>query len=315
MTDEEFYAQLRKLISRNISEDDPEMVALLNERANSTKNANSKEATENLKYKESTNNAHPYISEDKFREAYLKLLSQNVSEDDPEMIALLEQRAESQKIHNNNKLDKKNKSHIIIDTHGNYFLLDSKLQIIDTIYTNPILNIITKKHNLRTFRKQLNSDFKKYKKHCKKSNITMDSDFVNMHKAMKYYLKLCPDADYNILDLIRLNFYKMDSSYENYQSMCAEYLHELAKTTYGNLDNMPFGIYFSTDDYVTNNHKYISYQFDGKSNPVETFRNIYYQKNGNPYSLEDYRCYDAIGKYNPQFTHIRNIQINSFNER
>lgn len=326
MTDEEFYEKRLELISRNISDNDPEMIALFELRAKSTKKEEPAKKYSHPHKKPAPQPKKQYLSEEEFYERYFELLSKNISENDPEMIALFELRAKSQSIQLQNSHKKNNanldgtqlqtkKSHIIIDGRGNYFLLDSKLQVLDSVYTNPVINFITKKHNLRTFKQQLNSDFKKYKRHCKKANIPIDTDFAYMHKRMKYYLDLCPDADYNILELIRQNAHNMDSSYINYQSMCAEYLHELAKKTYGNLDNMPFGIYFSTSDYVTSDHKYIAYQFDGQKNPVETFRNIYYSEFGKPDCLDDYRCYDAIGKYNPQFTHVRHIKTQSFPER
>lgn len=326
MTDEEFYAKRFELISRNISDNDPEMIALFEQRAKSVEKTSFVKHQSHQHDIQSPQSKTQYISEEEFYERYFELLSKNISENDPEMIALFELRAKSQSMALQNSHKKTNidlnspqiqtkKSHIIIDRRGNYFLLDSKLQVIDSVYTNPILNFITRKHNLRTFKKQLNFDFKKYKKYCQKANISVDPDFTYMHKRMKYYLDLCPDADYNILELIRLNVHNMDSSYRNYQSMCAEYLHELAKKTHGNLDNMPFGIYFSTDDYVTSDHQYIAYQFDGKTNPVETFRNIYYSEFGKPDCLDDYRCYEAIGKYNPQFTHIKHLRTPSIQER
>lgn len=202
------------------------------------------------------------------------------------------------------------KAHIII-SKGHYYLLDSKtLEIIDHIYSNPITKIFKRHSKLKKFKKQLNKDLKIYKNFCKRTKKYIDKNFIEMHKRIKYYLKLCPDADYVILDLIRRNVKKLDLPYENYQSICAEYLHELAKLSFGNLNNIPFDIWYSCSDTITTNHKYIAYEFTTEKHPVDSFREIYYEQNGKTTYLDEYRCEAPTIKYNPSFNSVKHIQTN-----
>ena len=167
---------------------------------------------------------------------------------------------------------KANFSHILIDPHkGNYYLFDSNFKIVDTSNYNKFFKFFLRSHNLKKFKKQLNSDFKEYKKFCKQNKIKINSEFKKLNKKIKFYLWLCPDADYNILELLRKNITKINPAYSNYQSACAEYLHELAKFSDGDSENLCFDINFTVNDLIGNNHRFISNAIGKSTNPVESY--------------------------------------------
>lgn len=59
-----------------------------------------------------------------------------------------------------------------------------------------------------------------------------------MHTSIKFYLWLCPDADYNILELLRKNITKINPYYKNYQTACYEYLKELTQLKEADPNNL-----------------------------------------------------------------------------
>lgn len=152
------------------------------------------------------------------------------------------------------------RSHFVIDTlTGDYTLLDSNYNIVDTAHCNPIISFFKRRINRYKFKKQLKLDLKIYKNNCKYNNKKPNSNFVNMNRSIKFYLWLCPDADYNILELLRKNITKIDSNYPNYQTACHDYLKELAQLKYGDPSNLGFDINLATIDGATSsNHSYIS---------------------------------------------------------
>lgn len=179
---------------------------------------------------------------------------------------------------NKNKAKTNHIFHIVVEPNtGMYALLDSKLQTVDIVYRNfesPTLNFIFRRFELHKFKKLLKSDLKSYKKDCKKNYDYVSYDFFNMYKKMFYYLKLCPDADYQILKLLRRNVTFLNSNYSNYQTACAEYLRELAKFENGDACNLPFDINFATDNIGYNNHKYISNVFGKSDDPIKSFSDM-----------------------------------------
>lgn len=246
------------------------------------------------------------LSQKEFEEKYNELISQGYSSDSPEVIAIFEARARAtrprqrsqsrQNLQNQNIVNPTNstrtynkkkrisksdlRAHIIINPMtGEYYLLDKSLTLTDYICSNPIKDFLKKifNLNLKQFKKQLKSDYALYKHNCKKYKQPINPYFTDMYRKMKYYLMICPDADYNILELIRKNISKINPYYENYQTACAEYLHELANLDKGNPINMPFDINYATDDEVCSNHKYISNYFGKSKDPVNAFRKTYLQ--------------------------------------
>lgn len=171
--------------------------------------------------------------------------------------------------------------HFVIDTFsGDYTLLDSKLNIIDIAHCNPFLKLFTRKHNLRKFKKQLNQDLKNYKKSCKYNNIKPNKNFIRTNKNIKFYLWLCPDADYNILELLRRNVAKLNCSYKNYQFACEKYLHELANLQDGDPSVLPFDINIATiDGLCSNSHSYISNIFKRSGATIQDFIDSYHRYN------------------------------------
>ena len=240
------------------------------------------------------------LSQKEFEEKYNELISQGYSSDSPEVIAIFEARARAtrprqrsqsrQNLQNQSTVNPTNstrtynkkkrisksdlRAHIIINPiTGEYYLLDKNLTLTDYICSNPIKDFLKKifNLNLKQFKKQLKSDFALYKHNCKKYKQPINPYFTDMYRKMKYYLMICPDADYNILELIRKNISKINPYYENYQTACAEYLHELANLDKGN----PIDINYATDDEVCSNHKYISNYFGKSKDPVNSFRKTY----------------------------------------
>ena len=155
------------------------------------------------------------------------------------------------------------KFHIVIDkTKSNYTLLDSNFQIIDSIHTNPIAYFFTKKFKLSAFKRDTKSELRKYVKKCRLIKQKPDSQIVKMFKDMCFYIDLCPDANPNILELLRRNVTNLNKTYVNYQTASAEYLRELAKLTEGDPSLLPFDINFATSSHsIIGNHKYISNSF------------------------------------------------------
>ena len=169
------------------------------------------------------------------------------------------------------------KLHIVINKYkSQYTLLDYNLNQIDSIQTNPIINFITRPFKLKLFKFRISSEFRAYKRYCRAHHMKVNKRIKKMHKDMIFYLKLCPDADYNILELLRRNVTKINTGYANYQTACAEYLRELAKLYDGDPDCLPFDINFATtDNYISSNHKYISNTFISNSkNFIQDFTHI-----------------------------------------
>lgn len=166
------------------------------------------------------------------------------------------------------------KFHIVIDPRkGNYSLLNNELQLVDTIHKNRISNFFLKHFYLNKFKKQLDKDYRTYKKLCKKNKIPLDSSLKKINEHIKYCLSLCPDADYQILELLRNNIGKVAPSYGNYQTACAQYLHELA-VDFPYPSRMPFDLNYACD-VLTNHHRHIASTFGYSDNPVDTFRKYY----------------------------------------
>lgn len=155
------------------------------------------------------------------------------------------------------------KPHIVINkSRSKYVLLDENLLEVDSQTQASLFTLFTRGHKLRKFRSQLRKDLRAYKKECKLLKTKPDKDFLKMHKDIMFYLSICPDADYNILELIRRNIVHLNPKYHNYQAACAEYLRELARLTDGNPNLMPFDINFATEDnHLSTKHKYISNSF------------------------------------------------------
>lgn len=209
--------------------------------------------------------------------------------------------------HTNSQLQGGRKFHIVIDQNsGNYTLLDSYLNIVDSIDSNPLFSFFTQKYKLHKFKKQLRRDFKSYIKSCHTNNQVPDSNFKDMYKKTKFYLSICPDADYQILELLRNNVTKMNPNYANYQTACAEYLYELAQYRDGDPDNMPFDINFCCDK-IDNKHSYIAYQFSPSPDPVQTFKTLYKQRNNVQSEFQSNIRYDAKVP-NTKFSNVRKVR-------
>ena len=126
-------------------------------------------------------------------------------------------------------------------------------------YCNPIRYHFINRYKLHKFKKELKRDYKDYKKDCKRKKIPLDDDLKKSYKAIKFYIWFCPDANFNILELLKNNITKTDSKYKNYQSACYDYLHELASLKYGDPEKMGFDIVLATLDGLSgSNHRYIS---------------------------------------------------------
>lgn len=153
--------------------------------------------------------------------------------------------------------------HIVIDkSRSKYVLLDQYLHEVDSQSQYPMFTILTRGYKLRRFKSQLKKDLRAYKKKCKILKTKPDKGFLKMHKDINFYLNICPDADYNILELLRRNITKLNPKYHNYQSACAEYLRELARLYDGNPDLLPVDINFATaNNHLSGRHKYISNSF------------------------------------------------------
>jgi len=167
------------------------------------------------------------------------------------------------------------KPHIVVNpSKGTYTLLDANLNEIATQKQIPFISYLFRSHQLNKFKQQLKTDLRNYKKICAQRHIKPDSNFLKMHTDIFFYLQICPDADYCILELVRNNFLKTNMGYTNYQSACAEYLRELAKLDDGNPLLIPFDINYATPNGTINSkHKYISNAFiPTTNNPVQQFK-------------------------------------------
>ena len=173
------------------------------------------------------------------------------------------------------------KFHIIIDTYtGNYTLLDQNMNVVDTLHKNYIWHILIGKHLLKKFKKILKKDFRLYKKECRHKKIHIDKNLKSINKYIKYYLSLCPDADYYILELLRRNTTKVNPSYGNYQTACAQYLHELA-VDIPHPERMPFDLFYICNDLIYSNHRAIATPLARSNNPIENFKKKYLQSFNN----------------------------------
>lgn len=155
------------------------------------------------------------------------------------------------------------KPHIVINqSKSKYYLLDEYLTVVDSQKQSSLFLLFTRKHKLKKFKSQLKKDLRAYKKKCRLLKVKPDKGFLRMHKDILFYLSICPDADYNILELLRRNITSLNPKYHNYQAACAEYLRELARLQDGNPDLLPFDINFATDNNkIQSFHRYISNSF------------------------------------------------------
>ena len=104
------------------------------------------------------------------------------------------------------------KPHLIIDTYsGEYTLLNSNYNVVAKTYCNPILYHFINRYKLHKFKKELKRDYKDYKKDCKRKKIPLDDDLKKSYKAIKFYIWFCPDANFNILELLKNNITKTPS--------------------------------------------------------------------------------------------------------
>lgn len=189
----------------------------------------------------------------------------------------ISQRALRIKILSPNQIMGSIKPHIVINSNqSTYTLLDANLNEVAVQKQIPFINYIFRGYTLGKFKRQLKIDLKKYKKTCALRHVEPDSKFLKMHEDIIFYLKICPDADYCILELLRKSFQKTNMGYSNYQTACAEYLRELAKLDEGNPSLMPFDINYATSTGTINsNHKYISNAFISFSgDPVQQFKSL-----------------------------------------
>lgn len=147
------------------------------------------------------------------------------------------------------------KPHILIDHKGNYYFIDCNLKLVDRISAHPILSFFARKFNYLSFRSQIRSDFSNYKR---KSPRLINRNIKEAYKKLKFYLELCPDADFQILQLLRNNIQKVNPSCPHYLIACAQYLHELA-CTFPDKDAVPFNLTYmcqgNFDDLVVGYHR------------------------------------------------------------
>lgn len=166
----------------------------------------------------------------------------------------------SQKAHTVTNSPQVSKPHLIIDTYsGEYTLLNSNYNVVAKTYCNPRLYHFINRYKLHKFKKELKRDYRNYKKDCKRKKFPIDKDLKRLYKAIKFYIWLCPDANFNILELLKNNITKTESRYKNYPSACHDYLHELANLKYGDPKKMGFDIILATlDGSSESTHRYIS---------------------------------------------------------
>lgn len=308
LSNEDFNRKYIDLINKGYNDNSPEMVELFKARAGVSSNLSNRQSSIRQKAQDNSNKTYSYAQHrvrsgatNKNSKTYSKPYSQtNFSQS---------------KSKTYNRADSKSYlSHIIIDPDsGDYTLLDSNLNIIDYIHKNPIFSFITQHHKLKQFKKQLKKDFKLYKKSCKAHNKKPNRDFKSMFSSTKYYLKLCPDADYQILELLRNNITKINPNYSNYQTACAEYLYELAQLRDGDSSKMPFDINFCCDK-IDNDHVYISNRFDPAPDPVQKFRSLYSKEHNLESKFQSDIRYEAKVP-NTKFAKVRSIHIPTTHDR
>lgn len=306
-SDKDFYYKYIELIKKGYSNDSPEMIELFKSKAINFSNISEKQSTvrkrnsQNFRYETQANNTQSnssYIktqaqNQTKIRVGDLYKRKQTVSENSS--------RTNYSKVNSRNYL-----SHIVIEPDsGNYTLLDNQLNIVDSMHSNPVFSFLTQHHKLKKFKKQLKNDFKLYEKYCRKNQQNPDPDFKKMFKLTKYYLKLCPDADYQILELLRNNITRINPSYANYQTACAEYLYELAQFREGDSSKLPFDINFCCDK-VYSKHAYIANRFDSTPNPVTRFIELYSKENNLQSDFQSSIRYE-IQVPNTKFAKVRDI--------
>lgn len=218
-------------------------------------------------------------------------------------------------------------SHIVIDPYdGTYTLLDRNLETVDTIYRKcniPIIRYFYKKFELISFIRELKSDYEKFKQNYKqlksKNNFILPST-QEKYKSLKEayhkiieFLFLCPDADYQILKLIKDNITNINPFYKNYIAACAEYLDELASNDPDKC-NLPFDLNYACeghfDDLVLGNHIKLANTFPHSYNPVEKYISIVSNKES---------CMDFIDRNNiylnneyTDYTTAKSISLDSF---
>lgn len=291
LSEHEFYCKYIELINRGLSDNSPEMIELFRNRA-LQKSTNINQTPQNKPRVRIHSNRQHSESSQISRQKTPKIRTTQY---------------EHSSVNKSNENQRKNlKSHIVIDSHGTYTLLDANLNTIDTMQSNPIFNFFTRKFKLGKFKKQLRKDKRAYKKNCKLQGCAPDKNFLEMYRKTKFYLSICPDADYQILELLRNNMQQINPNYCNYQTACAEYLYELSQYFDGDPDNMPFDINFCCDQ-IENDHAYIAYQFDPSPNPVQAFKALYRQKNNVQSDFQSNIRYDAKVP-NTKFTNVRKVR-------
>lgn len=233
-----------KLVEQGYSPDSPEMINFF--RRNARSKARPIQAEKTTPYKKNTPEPHYYKST-------THIFHDDSIQDSEKNVQNFDNNSVNENIHDSI-------GHFVIDTlTGDYSLLDSNYKVVDTAHTNPFLKFFTKKYHLRVFKKQLKSDFKNYKMRCKLHNKKISPELKKINRQIKFYLWFCPDADYNILELLRKNITKINPNYPNYQVACRDYLKELAHLKEGNANNLGFDINLATIDGLSgSNHRYIS---------------------------------------------------------
>ena len=256
MSNKDFDEKILELISRGKTYDSPEVRNLLIAKALQKKyKTHSQQASHSDTIKTNATSSGYHVRKRPVQTAYTSQSTKTANSNKKKP------RSEDN-INNYEYTEGKNKknSHFVIDTlTGDYALLDSNYNIVATAHCNPVISFFKRRINRHKFKKQLKKDLKIYKSTCKYNNKKTNSNFIKMNRAMKFYLWLCPDADYNILELLRKNITKIDSRYPNYQTACHEYLKELAQLNNGDASNLGFDINLATvDGSTSSNHSYIS---------------------------------------------------------
>lgn len=300
---QEFNRKYIDLVNQGYTDDSPEMIQFFQHRSKVLGDLMREQTTKAQKTSQKT--AQQTREKDYFETKFHELISAGYSVNSPEVINLFREKAayearnrtqsnqtqnrpqqtkkQSQRqssnatsnIHKSSPQSSEYKPHIVIGNFGRHYLLDKHLHVIDTADSYPVIGYLARAHNLRKFKRQLKRDLKSYKQHCRAMHQSPDQKFIKMHKDIRFYLELCPDADYCILELLRKHITKLDSNYSNYQTACAEYLRELAKYSDGDPDLLPFDINYATlDNYTCKNHRFIANTFVSFSDPVDDFRQI-----------------------------------------
>lgn len=233
------------------------------------------------------------MSEEEFQEKYTQLLIDGFQMDSPEMLNLFRLRMLSKqtqmitKLHSEEPQQPKqntkylpllaedidlSKAHIIVDHRGNYYMLDKNLRVVAQEHSLPISNFLKRKFNLIKFRITMSRDLRMYKKTYKRRT---NPEVIRAYKDLKLFLKLCPDADYQILKLLKDNITIIDTKCPHYFVACAEYLDELS-SDYPDINNIPFNLNYLCeglfDDLTTGYHRCISNILPKSDNPVQEYQ-------------------------------------------